>query len=234
MSFLDGGTTLISAFSVGRTQELLYELEEIIHRIDSDKLFSVQQAKQKSVCDYLEIIVKSSLAAKFTTQYRELKLLWDGEARRKVSTGRPPLGFELILTIDSHKEHMDTVGYLRKTGRPAIVIAASGVRAGGRIQNYFKALLPDKRTYVGFVGCQASGIPRRNIQRYGAKVSGKSNGYVILDGERITINAQVHTLSGYSAHADQKDLVNFVKRMRHKPRHIRIVHGARWVLRRLY
>ncbi len=80
-----------------------------------------------------------------------------------------------------------------------------------------------------FVGYQAKGTPGRDIQKYGPK-----GGYVDLDNERIDIKAGVHTLSGYSAHADQKDLINFVKRMRVKPKEIRIVHGdedAKAVLR---
>ena len=92
--------------------------------------------------------------------------------------------------------------------------------SGGRIINYLKALLADERTDVLFVGYQAAGTPRRDIQTYGPK-----GGYVNLDSQKIDINAGVYTLSGYSAHADQKDLINFVKRMRHKPKHIRIVHG---------
>jgi len=56
-------------------------------------------------------------------------------------------------------------------------------------------------------------------------LSGPRNGWVEIEGKRYTINAQVHTISGYCAHADQRDLVNFVKRMRHKPKEIRLVHG---------
>lgn len=233
-SFEDGGTVLIPAFSIGRTQELLYELEEIIARVEKAKAKASGKNKKsgkltKTVWDHLDIIVDSPLAAKFTESYRELKSLWDAEARRKVSAGRHPLGFESLLTIDSHKEHLATVEYLRKTGRPAIVIAASGMCAGGRMQNYLKALLPDERTDVLFVGYQASGTPGRDIQRYAPNISGRESGYVMFGdaggGEKVDIKAKVHTLSGYSAHADQKDLVNFVKRMRHKPKHIRIVHG---------
>lgn len=219
-SFLDGGTVLIPAFSIGRTQELLYEIEEILHQVSSNK-----KKLKNPVWEYLDVIIDSPLAAEFTQSYRELKSLWDKEARRKVTAGRHPLSFDSLLTIDSHKEHLDTVEYLRKTGRPAIVIAASGMCAGGRMQNYLKALLPDERTDVIFVGYQAKGTPGRDIQRYAPNVSGRSSGYVLLDGQEIDIKASVHTLSGYSAHADQKDLVNFVKRMRHKPKHIRIVHG---------
>jgi len=91
---------------------------------------------------------------------------------------------------------------------------------GGRMVNYLKALLPDPKTDVLFVGYQAQGTPGRDIQTYGAR-----GGYVYLDGERVDIKAGVHTMSGYSAHADQKNLINFVKRMRWKPTEIRLVHG---------
>ncbi len=186
--------------------------------------------------DHLDIIVDSPLAAKFTQSYRELKDLWDAEAREKVHSGRHPLAFESMLTIDSHQSHLDTVEYLRKTGRPAVVIAASGMCAGGRIQNYLKAQLPDKRTDVIFVGYQAKGTPGRDIQRYGVKQETKQP-YVMLDNERININAAIHTLSGYSAHADQQDLLNFATGIEQAPKHIRIVHGddqAKQALQALY
>ena len=93
-------------------------------------------------------------------------------------------------------------------------------RAGGRMMNYLKALLPDERTDVVFVGYQAQGTPGRDIQKYGPR-----GGYVYLDGEKTDIRAGVYTLSGYSAHADQKDLLNFIKRIRHGPEIVRIVHG---------
>ena len=51
------------------------------------------------------------------------------------------------------------------------------------------------------------------------------NSYVELENQRYAINASVHSMSGYSAHANQKDLINFVKRMRHRPQQIRLVHG---------
>lgn len=210
----DKGAVLIPAFSIGRTQELLYELEEIIYQV------SKQKRTDSSFWQDVEILVDSPLASEFTASYRHLKDLWDAEAKQKLRQGRHPLNFEQLITINSHAEHLQTVEYLRLTGKPAIVIAASGMCTGGRIQNYLKALLPDKRTDVLFVGYQAQGTPGRDIQQYGPK-----GGYVYLDGEKITIKAQVHTISGYSAHADQKDLLNFVKRMRYKPKHIRIVHG---------
>jgi len=110
---------------------------------------------------------------------------------------------------------------LAKRNKPAIVIAASGMCSGGRILNYLKQFIGNNTTDILFVGYQANGTPGRDIQKYAKKV----NGYVTLDDKKYSINAAVHTLSGYSAHADQAGLVNFVKRMRHKPSHIKIVHG---------
>ncbi len=202
------GTILIPAFSIGRTQELLYELEQIIN---SD--FGEDWKK-------LDIIVDSPLAAKFTKHYRKLRSLWDEEAKATLKEGRHPLSFKQLITIDNHKEHIKLVGYLKNSGHPAIVISASGMCSGGRIQNYLHELLSDERTDVLFVGYQAEGTPGRDIQRYGSK-----GGFVRLEGRKITIKAGVYTISGYSAHADQANLVDFVKGMKLRPKHIRIVHG---------
>ena len=209
------GTLLIPAFSIGRTQELLYELEEVIYRQRS------RHVAAGLAWEDLEIVVDSPLAAEFTTGYRELRDHWDKEAKHKLAAGRHPLAFDQMLTIDDHATHLQTVDYLARTGRPAIVIAASGMCSGGRIVNYLKAMLGDPRHDVLFVGYQAAGTPGRDIQQYGPQ-----GGWVELDGERYTIRAGVHTLEGYSAHADQQGLLNFVGRMRGKPRQIRLVHGG--------
>jgi metallo-beta-lactamase family protein len=204
--FRDKGAVLIPAFSLGRTQELLYEFEQIIHRSPD--------------WDDIEIIVDSPLANRLTEVYKQLKPLWDKEARRTLQQGRHPLSFEQLLTINDWQSHQRTVKYLQKTARPAIVIAASGMCTGGRIVSYLKALIEDKRTDILFVGYQGQGTIGRTIQKYGPR-----HGWVEIEGQRYTINAQVHTISGYSAHADQRNLVNFVKRMRYKPKEIRLVHG---------
>ncbi|NEV64169.1 MBL fold metallo-hydrolase [Thiorhodococcus minor] len=213
-AFSNGGTLLIPAFSIGRTQELLYELEAMVHRHGRRRLSAGRQWQD------LEIILDSPLAADFTAGYARLRAFWDKEARRRLRSGRHPLDFEQVLTIDDHETHLRTLDYLARSRRPAIVIAASGMCAGGRIVNYLKAMLGDPRHDILFVGYQAAGTPGRMIQRYGPR-----GGYVDLDGQRYDIRCGVHTLSGYSAHADQNDLVKFVRRMRIKPKSIRLVHG---------
>lgn len=208
------GVVLIPAFSIGRTQELLYELEEIIFRSkpkngDSDVNWTD-----------LEIIVDSPLANQFTEVYKKLRPYWDAEAKVKTHAGRHPLSFEQLTTIDSHQDHLNTIDYLQKSAKPCVVLAASGMCSGGRMVNYIKALIEDPRTDIVFVGYQAQGTPGRVIQRYGP-----TNGYVEYDHQRYTINAGVYTLSGYSAHAGQDALIQFVKGIRKKPAEIRIIHG---------
>ncbi|TDR57233.1 metallo-beta-lactamase family protein [Halomonas ventosae] len=206
----NAGSVVIPAFSIGRTQELLYELEGLIH--------GATDARWRE----LEIIVDSPLAARFTRVYRELRPWWDAEAQRRLHGGRHPLSFENLYTVNSHEEHEQTVEYLARTHRPAVVIAASGMVTGGRVVNYLKRMLGDPRHAVVFIGYQGAGTPGRDIQRYGPR-----GGWVELDGERIDIRAHIETVSGYSAHADQQNLLDFIRRMRHPPRQVRLVHGER-------
>ncbi|WP_280550638.1 MBL fold metallo-hydrolase [Halomonas sp. 11-S5] len=204
----NAGSVVIPAFSIGRTQELLYELEGLIHGAKDPRWRE------------LEIIVDSPLAARFTQVYRELRPWWDAEAHRRLRGGRHPLSFDNLYTVNDHAEHEQTVDYLARTHRPAVVIAASGMVTGGRVVNYLTRMLADPRHAVVFIGYQGAGTPGRDIQRYGPR-----GGWVQLDGERLDIRAHIETVSGYSAHADQHNLLAFIRRMRHPPRHIRLVHG---------
>jgi metallo-beta-lactamase family protein len=214
------GVILIPAFSMGRTQELLYQIEQIIYQSKNEKLFTSNYGKIQS-WDDLEIIVDSPLASKFTSVYRQLKQFWDKEAKNKLKAGRHPLSFDQLTTIDDHQSHLQTVSYLAKNSRPTIVLAASGMCTGGRIVNYLKALIENPINDILFVGYQAQGTTGREIQQSNRKEISK----VKIDGEYFSVKAKVHTISAYSAHADQKDLINFIRRIKHKPNEIRIVHG---------
>ncbi len=208
------GVVLIPAFSIGRTQELLYELEDIIHHHKNQKI------RQDLAWDDLEIIVDSPLASRFTSVYKKLRTIWDQEAQHKLHEGRHPLSFEQLTTINEHQQHLDTVEYLKSNARPCVVISASGMCNGGRILNYLKALIEDPRTDILFIGYQAHGTIGRIIQQYGPK-----QGFVEIHNRKYDIKAGVYTISGYSAHADQQSLLRFVKGMRVKPGIIRLVHG---------
>lgn len=199
----DGGTILIPAFSVGRTQELLFDIEQLIH--------------QHNIDANIPIILDSPLAEKVTKTYRQFKKLWGKEAKTRLDAHRHPLAFDQCITVSDHKQHSRLVNRLKVSAEPAIVVAASGMCEGGRIVNYLKALLPDERNDVIFAGYQAKNTLGREIQSGAIEVD--------IDGEKIEINAQVHTMSGYSAHAGQDDLMRFIKGIEPPPEEIHLIQG---------
>nr|BCN22036.1 putative ribonuclease [Vibrio cholerae] len=109
------------------------------------------------------------------------------------------------------------VNRLASTGEAAIVVAASGMCQGGRIMDYLKALLPDKRTDLILAGFQAEGTLGRSIQ------SGQPS--VWIEGTEVEVNAHIHTMSGYSAHADKADLLRFITGIPEKPKQVHLIHG---------
>ncbi|MCR9656171.1 MBL fold metallo-hydrolase [Vibrio parahaemolyticus] len=208
----DGGVIVIPAFSVGRTQELLFDIEQLLY--------------QESLHNALPVILDSPLAREVTKTYRRFKKLWGKEAKKRVVQHRHPLGFEQCITIETHAEHMRLVNRLASTSEPAIVVAASGMCEGGRVVNYLEALLPDSRNDVLFAGYQAEGTLGRQIQD-GANT-------VEIAGKQIIVKAQIHTISGYSAHADQSDLIRFVEGIHPPPKEVYLIHGERVAKAELY
>nr|WP_192982331.1 MBL fold metallo-hydrolase RNA specificity domain-containing protein [Pseudomonas sp. EggHat1] len=145
---------------------------------------------------------------------RLLPIVLEGAFKLGSSRDRKHIGRDLKLT------ELRIVA-LTQTAQPAIVIAAgNGMCSSGRIVNQLKTMQGGERHDVLFVGCQAGGAPGRQIQHFGPR-----SGYLEFDGQRYDIRAQVHTIGGYSARADQKGLVSFVTRMMHWPSELRVVHG---------
>lgn len=205
----NSGVTIIPAFSLGRTQELLYELNDIFHR--------VERRCGCALLNSVDVVVDSPLSIRLTQVYDTMREYWSDEAKHVLTYDDQPLVFNNLVSVDGHRDHQNTVRYLQRSKKPAIVIAGSGMCTGGRIINYLKAFIEDPSADVVFVGFQALGTPGRYIQ--------DQAGWVKLDGQRFNINAEVHTLSGYSAHADQADLLRFVQGMSERPKAIRLVHG---------
>ena len=202
-SLLDGGVILIPAFSIGRTQELLFDIEHLIfeHQLSAD----------------IPIILDSPMAEKVTRSYRRFKELWGQEAKQRLELKRHPLAFEQCITVDGHRMHKKIVNRLKSTGEPAIVVAASGMCQGGRIMNYLSALLPDKRTDVILAGYQAHGTLGRELQQGEKQVS--------IDNQHVEVKAQIHSMSGYSAHADKDDLNRFIEEITVPPKEVHLIHG---------
>ncbi|MEM6779140.1 MAG: MBL fold metallo-hydrolase [Planctomycetota bacterium] len=205
----DGGVTIIPAFSLGRTQALLYELNGIFERI--------QASQERSLIKQVDVIVDSPLASRFTAIYKEMKPHWGREAQVRMETDEQPLVFENLTTVGDHDEHKSTIDYVDKHDLPAVVIAGSGMCTGGRVVNYLKRFIGDPTTDIVLAGYQAGGTPGHYI--------GRKCDWVRLDGRRYDIAADVHQLTGYSAHGDQADLIRFATRMDSPPGEVRLVHG---------
>ena len=203
------GVTIVPAFSLGRTQELLYEMNGIFQRL--------QLESGRSIMKSVDVIVDSPLASRFTEIYKDLQPFWDEEAQKMLKYDDQLLVFDNLTTVGDHEEHLSTMDYLDKKDLPAIVVAGSGMCTGGRVMNYLKRFLGDPTTDVLFVGYQGRGTPGRDIQ------AGKKS--VVLKGKKYSIEATVHTISGYSAHADQRNLVDFVTKIPEPPSEVVLVHG---------
>ena len=207
----DGGKVFIPAFSLGRTQEVLYEL---------DRIFSNAEYKQRfpRLASGLRppVFVDSPLGLKITRIYSNLTDFWDEEAKAILKAGDHPLNFEGLYSVEKHVGH----AMLLDLKGPAVIIAGSGMCTGGRIVNHLAAGIERPENDIVFVGYQAAGTPGRAIQEHA-----NGNGTVALNGKESKIRAGVHTLSGYSAHADQKGLLEWVERMPEKPGKIHLVHG---------
>ncbi len=206
----DRGKVYIPAFSLGRTQELIYEM---------DRLFSEPRWRERfpglASGRRPPVFLDSPLALEITRIYQERTAGWDREARELLADGDHPVDFDGLYAVRTHRDHQK----LLALDEPAVILAGSGMCTGGRIVNHLKQGLEDPRNDILFVGYQAPGTPGRDLVRYGDR----PGGWVDLDGERLEIRARVHVLSGYSAHADRDELVHWARAAR--PGRIHLVHG---------
>ena len=159
----------------------------------------------------------SPLGLEITEIYSSLSKYWDLEARELAVKGDHPLDFDNLYSVRNYRDHLKLV----HSEGPCVIIAGSGMCTGGRIIDHLLTGLEDRRNDILFVGYQAKGTPGRDILEY----SSRPNGYVHLKGVRCAIRARVHALGGYSAHADQRGLIDWVRSMPEKPGAIKLVHG---------
>jgi len=207
----DGGKVFIPAFSLGRTQEILYELDRIFSQGEYQSRFP-----RLASSAHPPVFVDSPLGMEITGIYSRLKDFWDEEAKALLKAGDHPMDFAGLYGVGKQVEHAK----LLEMGGPAVIIAGSGMCTGGRIVSHLAAGIERPENDIVFVGYQATGTTGRAIQEHA-----RGNGTVVLNGTESKILAGVHTLSGYSAHADQKGLLDWVERMPEKPGKIQLVHG---------
>ena len=206
----DDGKVFIPAFALGRTQELIYEM---------DRWLAEDGRRTTDHGGRVPVFIDSPLGLEITKIYGSLAEYWDQEARELLFTGDHPMDFEGLYAVRNHADHLQ----LCDTDGPAVIIAGSGMCSGGRIVNHLKGAIEDERNDVLFVGYQVRGTPGRDIVKY----SKRAGGYVMLEGEKLMVRSKVHVLTGYSAHADQKGLLEWVGAMPGKAGEVRLVHGGR-------
>ena len=159
------------------------------------------------------VYVDSPLAISATEVFLENMDLFDDETQKIIKSGDNPLefpGLKFTRTADESKE-------LNEKNESSIIISASGMCEVGRIKHHLKHNLWNPNSTILFVGYQAPGTLGRKIVD-GAK-------QVKIFGEDIAVNARIEYIEGYSGHADQEWLLNFVYSFINKPKHIFLVHG---------
>lgn len=205
----NGGTVVIPSFAVGRTQEILYELNKIK---DSDE-DSPDFDKRFEILMHTPVYVDSPLAISATEVFKENMDLFDDETKELIQRGDNPLdfpGLKFTQTVDESKA-------LNESDESCIIISASGMCEVGRIKHHLKHNIWNPKNTILFVGYQAIGTLGRKIVD-GAKT-------IKLFGEEVAVNARIEYIEGYSGHADQQGLLNFVYSFMKKPDHIFLVHG---------
>ena len=204
-----GGRVIIPSFSVGRTQEILYEINNLKQQHKDDEEF---QKKYKEIMQ-VPVYVDSPLAISATEVFKENMNLFDEETQKIIASGDNPLEFpdlHFTATADESKA-------LNESQEPCIIISASGMCEVGRIKHHLKHSLWNPNNTILFVGYQAPGTLGYRI------VNGEK--LVRIFGDEMVVNARIEYLEGYSGHADQKWLMNFIYSFIDKPKHIFLVHG---------
>ena len=202
-----GGNVVIPSFAVGRTQEILYELQK-----------SKQSENEEFRREYDEIMsapvyVDSPLATSATEVFLKNLDCLDEFVQEDIKDGIKPLDFPGLRFTQSVEESK----LLNETANRSIIISASGMCEVGRIKHHLKHNLWRPESTILFVGYQAIGTLGRKIVD-GAKT-------VKIFGEEIGVNAQVKYIEAFSGHADQRGLLKFVESFKKRPMQIYLVHG---------
>lgn len=202
-AFERGGNVIIPSFAVGRTQEVIYYMNR--HLDDFTGIIS-------KLHDF-PVVIDSPLAISATEVFRRNPDCYDDEARSYIENGDNPLdfpGLRFTRTADESRA-------LNDIKESMIIISASGMCDAGRIKHHLKHNLWRRDSTVIFVGYQAEGTLGRRLVDGDKKVT--------IFGEEIAVNAKIVMIDGFSGHADQKGLIEWIGSFRKKPSGIFVVHG---------
>ncbi|HET7685582.1 MAG TPA: MBL fold metallo-hydrolase [Candidatus Limnocylindria bacterium] len=201
----DRGVLLVPAFAIGRTQELIWVLDQL-----------VRDGRIPRVPLYLD----SPMASKATTVYTDHPEVYDQETAALLRSGDSPLNYpgqEFTDSVEASKA-------IRTKPRPIMVVAASGMLTGGRVMHHLKDFLPDPTCTLLFIGYQGEGTLGRKLQDGGTSAR--------IDGQEIEVRCRVVSISGFSAHADEHELEAWLRHFaaagagaEQPPKTVFVVHG---------
>jgi metallo-beta-lactamase family protein len=200
------GVLLVPSFAIGRTQEVVWELDRLL---EAGKI------------PPLPLYLDSPMASKASDIYRRHPDYYDSETRELLEREESPLDYPHQIVVNDLQQSQA----IEKAPRPYMIVASNGMLTGGRVVGHLRHLIDDPKAVILFVGYQGQGTLGAHLQ-LGART-------VKLDGQVRDVRCQVRSISGFSAHADESELLQWLANFtRGKsagdpgyPRRVYLVHG---------
>jgi len=201
-----GGVLLVPSFAIGRTQEIVYALDRLL---------------EQGTIPELPLYLDSPMASKASDIYRRHAEYFDEETQALLQHGDTPLDYpNQTVTNDVHDSQK-----IEHAPRPYMIVASNGMLTGGRVLGHLRVLIDDPNATILFVGYQGEGTLGAHLQA-GAKT-------VRLDGVERQVRCQIRSISGFSAHADESELLDWLRHFADGkasgtpgfPRTVFLVHG---------
>jgi metallo-beta-lactamase family protein len=194
----DRGVLLVPSFAIGRTQELVWILDELV---------------RDGRIPRLPLYLDSPMASRASEVYLRHPEVYDAETAELLRSGQSPLEYP----GETYTNAVEQSKMIRTAARPLMVVASSGMLTGGRILHHLKDFLPDPACTLLFIGYQAEGTLGRHLQSGGKTAR--------IDGDEYPVRCRVRSISGFSAHADEHELAAWLAHFGDEPRRVFIVHG---------
>ena len=199
-TYARGGKVVIPTFALERAQEILYALSRL---------------RRRGLMPEMDVFVDSPLTVKITDIFKVHPECFDSETRGRLADDDSPFDFDRLSYVSDKEASKQIDG----SPRPAVILSASGMCEGGRVLHHLKATVEDPKSSIVIVGYQAQHTLGRRIVERRPRVK--------IFGVERDLRAHVHILNGYSAHADQTDLVGYAVAARDQGplRTVALVHG---------
>lgn len=193
-----GGTLVIPAFAVERTQEIVYLLEELVRAKDIPSL---------------PVFIDSPMAVRATKLFHRYENYYDQEAQELIEDGKNVLGHEKLRLCESVQDSKN----IAQVEGPKIIVSASGMATGGRVLHHLKHYLPDPKNHVLLVGYQADETRGSRLENGAEEIK--------IFGQSVPVRAEVSRLEGLSGHADGSEVIKWASHLKKPPKITFLVHG---------